>query len=288
MSDISVLDDRARIALAVKARVTNAKNPSRALVAAYVDARVVAQILDDAFGKVGWSFTHTPPQRVRGEDERVIGWWCQGTLKVGQIERSDVGSNDADNLDNGIKGAVSDAFKRAAVSFGVGRCLYEIDMASVDLTHTKGRLYEDSKEYADIIKGFKRAILGEEQVPPKVSPSPEPESSPAAETTTDEIAAAFDAEVEKMDPEEGKELDAAIDAPGKKLDDVQRQRIGKRRYAALKSLADSLDASWEDVIAAMKALGIQKQGDLCGPDENDTAMFDQMRAEINRIAGVEA
>lgn len=111
-----------------------ATNGNRALALAYVDARAVQDRLDDVLGIGGWQSRLIPL-----EDGCLI---CELTLLISEewITRSDVGEpNDhGGSAENKRKGAASDALKRAAVRFGIGRYLYELDKIWHDLD-PKGR-----------------------------------------------------------------------------------------------------------------------------------------------------
>lgn len=100
---------------------------NRALAVAYVDARAVEDRLDAVFGVDGWQDAYQVLP-----NNNVI---CKLRVKVGDdwIERSDVGSQ-SDQPDEGdrMKSAFSDALKRAAVKFGIGRYLYRLPQQWVD------------------------------------------------------------------------------------------------------------------------------------------------------------
>lgn len=100
---------------------------NRALAVAYVDARVVEDRLDNVFGVDGWQDAYQVLP-----NNNVI---CKLRVKVGAdwIEKSDVGSQ-SDQPDEGdrMKSAFSDALKRAAVKFGIGRYLYRMPQQWVD------------------------------------------------------------------------------------------------------------------------------------------------------------
>lgn len=98
--------------------------PNRALVVPYITARAVMTRLDQVFGLGGWSDHY----------ERLPNGSVLCTLKVkiaGRwIQRQDVGGESAqDDEGDRTKAAFSDALKRAAVKFGVGRYLYEVPPA---------------------------------------------------------------------------------------------------------------------------------------------------------------
>src|SRR5262245_29923246 len=94
---------------------------NRALALAYVDARVIQDRLDDVLGVTGWQDEYECLA-----DGSVV---CRLHLRLGTewITKMDVGgpSEQPDEGDR-RKAAFSDALKRAAVKFGVGRYLYRL------------------------------------------------------------------------------------------------------------------------------------------------------------------
>ena len=100
------------------------KDKSKGMPLAYIDARDVMQRLDEVFGVGKWqdSYTETSSGRIICELECYIdSMW---------IKKSD-GAGDTGT--EGEKGAISDAFKRAAVKFGIGRYLYAVKSGWVEL-----------------------------------------------------------------------------------------------------------------------------------------------------------
>lgn len=97
---------------------------TKGLPLAYIDARDVMQRLDEVFGIGKWqdSYFETASGRVICELE----CWIDAQW----VKKSD-GAGDTGT--EGEKGAISDAFKRAAVKFGIGRYLYSIKCGWVDL-----------------------------------------------------------------------------------------------------------------------------------------------------------
>jgi hypothetical protein len=100
---------------------------NRAMALAYVDARVIQDRLDEVLGVEGWSDDYECLA-----DGSVV---CRLRLRLGQewVTKVDVGgpSEQPDGGDR-IKAAFSDALKRAAVKFGVGRYLYRLPAQWVD------------------------------------------------------------------------------------------------------------------------------------------------------------
>src|SRR4051794_18129856 len=104
----------------------------RALALAYVDARAIQDRLDDVLGVEGWQDEYEVLP-----DNSVL---CRLRLKIGGewVTKMDVGgpSEQPDGGDR-MKAAFSDALKRAAVKFGVGRYLYRLPSSWVDYDPVK-------------------------------------------------------------------------------------------------------------------------------------------------------
>lgn len=106
-------------AISWRAGATNAKKnggkPNKCIALAYIDARDVMERLDYAFG-ANWQckYSHADKKTICEIQVLINGQW---------ITRSN-GAGDSDI--EAEKGAISDAFKRAAVMFGVGRYLYNL------------------------------------------------------------------------------------------------------------------------------------------------------------------
>lgn len=109
------------------ARKTN--NPqakaTKGMPLAYIDARDVMDRLDEVVGPSGWedSYKETSSGRVICELGVDYGGGCI------RYKSDGAGATDFE----GDKGALSDAFKRAAVKHGIGRYLYGIKSGWVDL-----------------------------------------------------------------------------------------------------------------------------------------------------------
>lgn len=99
-----------------RAQVMN-RDGNSAMALAYIDARDVMARLDEVCGPANWqdSYAETPKGRLI----------CTLSLRIGDewISKAD-GAGDSDV--EGQKGAISDALKRAAVKWGVGRYLYDM------------------------------------------------------------------------------------------------------------------------------------------------------------------
>ena len=98
-----------------KWRVMQVSNSGdKAKAAFYIDARDVMTRLDKVVG-TNWSDEY---EVLRSTENN---WIVQCNLTVAGVTRSDVGDG------GDAKAAYSDALKRAAVKFGIGRYLYSLD-----------------------------------------------------------------------------------------------------------------------------------------------------------------
>jgi hypothetical protein len=135
------------------------KDKTRGMALAYIDARDVMGRLDEVCGVDGWQCRYP---HAGGMTVCEIGIKCGGEW----IWKADgAGATDVE----AEKGSLSDAFKRAAVRWGIGRYLYDLHSPWVEL-EAKGNSHviKDS-EYAKL-----RRLLGGVAQPeaPKVAPTP--------------------------------------------------------------------------------------------------------------------
>jgi hypothetical protein len=144
---------------------------NRALALAYVDARVIQDRLDDVLGVEGWQDEYEVLP-----DNSVV---CRLRLKIGSewVTKMDVGgpSEQPDGGDR-MKAAFSDALKRAAVKFGVGRYLYRLPSSWVDYDPAKRqfRATPTLPAFALPKRKAKAALAATEEAEPKTLPVRKP------------------------------------------------------------------------------------------------------------------
>ena len=111
------------------------QDKSKGLALAYIDARAVMDRLDSVCGPANWQckYSHANGKTVCDLGVRLEGEW---------IWKAD-GAGDTDF--EAEKGALSDAFKRAAVRFGIGRYLYDLPSKWVE-TELRGKTAVIKKE----------------------------------------------------------------------------------------------------------------------------------------------
>ncbi|WP_439627558.1 Rad52/Rad22 family DNA repair protein [Gemmata sp.] len=171
---------------------------NRALAMAYIDARLVQERLDAVLGVENWQdgYEFLP-------DGSVV---CRLRLRLGGkwVAKTDVGSP-SEQPDSGdrVKAAVSDALKRAAVKFGVGRYLYRIPSQWVD--------YDPAKKQLTQVPQLPAFALPAKQRPAAKGTAPQQQpAKPAAAAPTQKPAG-------PKPPEQPKPPTAALPATGQEL-----------------------------------------------------------------------
>lgn len=99
------------------------KDKSKGIALAYIDARDVMHRLDEVFG-LNWQclYSHAEAKTICKIGVKVDGEWI---WRAGGAGDTDIEAE---------KGAISDAFKRAAVLWGIGQYLYSLPNNWVELT----------------------------------------------------------------------------------------------------------------------------------------------------------
>lgn len=106
-------------------------NPPKVKMIAYVDARDVAEHLDNIIGAENWCDNY---KEVKGN------LFCSLGIKVGNewVFKSDCGTASKTEKE---KGESSDAFKRAAVKWGINRDAYRVGIVELKAKNYKGKNY---------------------------------------------------------------------------------------------------------------------------------------------------
>lgn len=122
------------------------KGKKWAMVLAYVTNRAIMERLDEVFGIDGWQneYQFMPDGGV------VCGIKCKfGTDWVIKYDGADKTAIEA------TKGGLSNAMKRAAVQYGVGRYLYRLETTFVTLVEGSGATEDDITVYIKEFNGDK-------------------------------------------------------------------------------------------------------------------------------------
>lgn len=115
----------------IQSKGPNVGKKTFCIVVPYVDARMVQERFDEAFGAENWENTYDPESGSASISVRIGGEW---------VTKSDVG---IESKSDGVKGKASDAFKRAAVLWGVGRDLYLLGQKSLKLNEKEIPISQD-------------------------------------------------------------------------------------------------------------------------------------------------
>jgi hypothetical protein len=198
-----------------------AQSGGKAMALPYIDARNVMRRLDQVVGPGNWSFDF---DLLSGDGKMV-----RGRLTVLGVTKCDAGEGGSE--DEVLKSAVSDALKRAAVHFGIGRYLYHLPRVWAPFDAQKRRFTEPPQiSRAAIDHAVRLALAGSGPAPTAThrgrsvdtntgevieepAPAPAPESSgdrrvterapSAAGPEADKARAAFHADLKKLVPSLG-------------------------------------------------------------------------------------
>ena len=103
-------------------RVQSTKNGKTTIVP-YIQSRAVMDRFDEAFGADGWKDSYSP-------------WKGKGVLCTLYVKCGDTWVSKEDGADDTAieptKGGISDALKRAAVKWGLGRDLYKYPLVQIE------------------------------------------------------------------------------------------------------------------------------------------------------------
>lgn len=139
----------------------------KGMALAYIDARDVYERLDAVCGPAGWQcrYPHADKKTVCEIGIKVGGEWIWKANGAGD---SDVEAE---------KGALSDAVKRAAVVWGIGRYLYDMDSPWVEIEPAGAKSFKLTKEALQQL----RRVGGRAAPPrPQIVEQPAPDDGAAA------------------------------------------------------------------------------------------------------------
>lgn len=144
---------------------TKPNEKGNALCVAYIDARDVMRRLDDVVGGE-WSDMY----------QKAPSGGLECALTVCGVTRRDVGDDQNDNETE--KAGYSDAFKRAAVKFGIGRFLYDLPKMYGQAKVVGKNVYLADGEEEKLRRKIEAALSGKPQ--PKPAPEKTAPEQPAA------------------------------------------------------------------------------------------------------------
>lgn len=131
---------------------------TKALALAYLEARDIQDRLDEVVGLLNWVDSY----KVIREGQWGVEVEC--TLTIHGVSKTDVG------IGGDAKAAYSDALKRAAVKFGIGRYLYKLP-----------KKWVDAKQIGRNVKLLETPNFPYWALPNNIKAEPEPEPEPELE-----------------------------------------------------------------------------------------------------------
>ncbi|MGL5085727.1 MAG: Rad52/Rad22 family DNA repair protein [Clostridium sp.] len=117
----------------------------KALALPYVTSRAIMDRLDEVFGLDGWSDEYKP----WGNSAQL----CGITVRIGDREITKWDGADSSDIE-AVKGGLSNALKRTAVKFGIGRYLYSFDPIWVRCDVKGKNKYIAKEEFDTTIANF--------------------------------------------------------------------------------------------------------------------------------------
>jgi hypothetical protein len=104
----------------------------------YLTVRAITDRLNEVVGAFNWQNAYTAWHTIMTKNVACASQLCSISIYLESREEWITKTDGAENSDNQpIKGGLSDAFKRAAVKWNIGRYLYDMDGVWVDVEKTK-------------------------------------------------------------------------------------------------------------------------------------------------------
>ena len=139
----------------------------------FIDARAIADRLDEVVGPNRWRNSFTPWHDCTVEQKQHASQLCTISIYDGEIDQWIDKTDGAEDSDiEPVKGGLSDAFKRAAVKWNIGRYLYRFEPVWVAVEQ-RGKSYVITQnELTRLTQIYKQTIS-------KLSASTPPQQKPA-------------------------------------------------------------------------------------------------------------
>ena len=142
----------------------------------YVTNRAIMGRLDDVVGPENWYNDFKPWHGANGKEAQL----CGISIRYGDgfITKWD-GAEDSDI--EPVKGGLSDSMKRAAVQWGIGRVLYNMDVVFVEV-EKRGKTWIIKKDQQEQLDCAYRKMLGKLGLTPAPAGGLRPEPAPDGQT----------------------------------------------------------------------------------------------------------
>ncbi len=153
------------------------KDKTKGQVAAYVDSRAIQERLDTVLGRDNWQNHFCT---VTGKDKNSITHICEISIFYADRGEWITKSNGAGCTDfEPIKGGLSNAFKRAASMWGIGRYLYNLTGIWIPINEGKYIPNEQLPELKKQYKQFVNQYLAAGKSSEKTNSASVPQNAPA-------------------------------------------------------------------------------------------------------------
>lgn len=154
----------------VEWRVQNVTNDKkRGMAVAYITSRAIQKRLDEVVGPYCWKVEFKPWHQIDGRPSQICGLSILDETRNEWITKWD--GADATHIEP-IKGGISDAFKRAAVLWGIGRYLYQLDEVWVEVEPrgnsfaiVKSEITRLDNKYNSIVKQMFGTAVKKDEIP---------------------------------------------------------------------------------------------------------------------------
>jgi hypothetical protein len=237
------------------------KDKKKAMALAYMDARVVMERLDSVCGPANWQcrYSHATGKTV-----------CDIAIKCDNewVWKAD-GAGDSDI--EAEKGALSDAFKRAAVRWGIGRYLYEIASPWVEVDEWKKIKDHEYKKLESILVQHARS-----------TPAPAATPTPKQSSANGRALAAQEPQLVDHTRQKGTIPQPATEQTAEEARAAKVKAATDKRISALKSVTGwtrpTLDQFWADNVTWIEWMANPDNGFLSEYERFSNAFAD---AEVN-------
>lgn len=199
MRRLAAKEIQVRIDRFVGGNPANNMKPMYGVLFLYIDARTAQNMLDEEFGPTGWKAEYNISQS--GAVCSISVWDKE---KNEWVVRQDVGSASGVSTADTAKSMVSDAFKRTAVAWGVGRELYlgpqiKYDTANINLRNSGGKFACYDEFVCSGVDYDERGHITALRI---------------VDVTTNRVVYDYDVRPNELTPEEIKKFEAAFKAKG--------------------------------------------------------------------------
>jgi hypothetical protein len=198
--------------------------PNSASCVAYIDSRDVQVMLDKEVGPENWECDY---KEIKGNlfcgigiriNDRLVWKWDCGTESNTEKE----------------KGEASDAFKRAAVKWGIGRFLYDLEIKRIKFTEKNGKKYPIDTNGNILWSGadLTKFLMGGKVIDPEVNGPDQGEKKLlidlvySSDLSGDEREKAFEAIETCENYEKYQKIQHKLESRQKSLDEIQNPSQG--------------------------------------------------------------